>query len=230
MKKLFEKIIQLRNPNFKFDEGLNDYALFQFLWNQAWSMLRGLKLILLGKNPKAALLGRGVRFFNAPKINFGKFLKLGNHVYISALSKNGVTFGNNVGIGDFSRIIVSTSLNQVGDYIKIGDNVGIGEFAYRGGAGGLEIGNECIVGQYLSCHPENHVYDDINVSIRHQGVTRKGIKIGNNCWIGSKVTILDGVEIGDGSIIAAGAVVNKSFPANSIIGGVPAKLIKSRNE
>ena len=230
MKKIFERIIQLRNPNFKFDEGLNDYALFQFLWNQAWSMLRGLKLILLGKNPKAALLGRGVRFFNAPKINFGKFLKLGNHVYISALSKNGVTFGNNVGIGDFSRIIVSTSLNQVGDYIKIGDNVGIGEFAYLGGAGGLEIGNECIVGQYLSCHPENHVYDDINVSIRHQGVTRKGIKIGNNCWIGSKVTILDGVEIGDGSIIAAGAVVNKSFPANSIIGGVPAKLIKSRNE
>ena len=230
MKKLFEKIIQLRNPNFKFDEGLNDYALFQFLWNQAWSMLRGLKLILLGKNPKAALLGRGVRFFNAPKIKFGKFMKLGNHVYVSALSKNGVTFGNNVGIGDFSRIIVSTSLNQVGDYIKIGDNVGIGEFAYLGGAGGLEIGNECIVGQYLSCHPENHVYDDINVSIRHQGVTRKGIKIGNNCWIGSKVTILDGVEIGDGSIIAAGAVVNKSFPANSIIGGVPAKLIKSRNE
>ena len=230
MKKLFEKIIQLRNPNFKFDEGLNDYALFQFLWNQAWSMFRGLKLILLGKNPKAALLGRGVRFFNAPKIKFGKFMKLGNHVYVSALSKNGVTFGNNVGIGDFSRIIVSTSLNQVGDYIKIGDNVGIGEFAYLGGAGGLEIGNECIVGQYLSCHPENHVYDDINVSIRHQGVTRKGIKIGNNCWIGSKVTILDGVEIGDGSIIAAGAVVNKSFPANSIIGGVPAKLIKSRNE
>ena len=142
MKKLFEKIIQLRNPNFKFDEGLNDYALFQFLWNQAWSMFRGLKLILLGKNPKAALLGRGVRFFNAPKIKFGKFMKLGNHVYVSALSKNGVTFGNNVGIGDFSRIIVSTSLNQVGDYIKIGDNVGIGEFAYLGGAGGLEIGNE----------------------------------------------------------------------------------------
>lgn len=230
MKKLFEKIIQLRNPNFKFDQGLNDFALVQFLWIQAWSMLRGFKLLFFGKFPKGALFGRNVRFFNSPKIKFGRFLKLGNNVYISALSKNSVTFGDNVGIGDFSRIIVSTSLNQIGDYIKIGNNVGIGEFAYLGGAGGLEIGDECIIGQYLSCHPENHIYEDCNISIRHQGVTRKGIKIGNNCWIGSKVTILDGVEIGPGSIIAAGAVVNKSFPAYSIIGGVPAKLIKNRNE
>jgi acetyltransferase-like isoleucine patch superfamily enzyme len=97
-----------------------------------------------------------------------------------------------------------------------------------GGAGGLEIGDECIIGQYLSCHPENHVSGDLEVAIRHQGVTRKGIKIGPNCWIGSKVTILDGVEIGKGCIIAAGAVVTKSFPSNSVIGGVPAKLLKSR--
>lgn len=92
----------------------------------------------------------------------------------------------------------------------------------------LEIGDDCIVGQYLSCHPENHHYENLEIPIRMQGVYRKGIKIGKNCWIGSKVTILDGVEIGDGCIIAAGAVVNKSFPENSIIGGVPAKLLKSR--
>jgi acetyltransferase-like isoleucine patch superfamily enzyme len=125
-------------------------------------------------------------------------------------------------------VVVSTSLNQLGEFIKIGDNVGIGEFAYLGGAGGLEIGDGCIIGQYLSCHPENHNYQSLEKEIRHQGVSRKGIKIGANCWIGSKVSILDGVSIGEGSIIAAGAVVNKSFPDNSIIGGVPAKLIKSR--
>ncbi len=230
MKKIIEKIIQFRNPNFKFDASLTDFALFQFIWIQCWSLIRGFRLLLFFKNPKGALIGRNVRFFNLPKITFGKFLKLGSNVYISALSKSGVTFGNNVGIGDFSRVIVSTSLNDIGNSIKIGNNVGIGEFAYLGGAGGLEIGNDCIVGQYLSCHPENHNYEDVDIEIRHQGVNRKGIKIGNNCWIGSKVTILDGVEIGDGCIIAAGAVVNKSFPSNSIIGGLPAKLLKKRDE
>ena len=52
--------------------------------------------------------------------------------------------------------------------------------------------------------------------------------IGSNCWIGAKATILDGVHIGDGCIVAAGAVVTKSFPDNVIIGGVPAKIIKYR--
>jgi acetyltransferase-like isoleucine patch superfamily enzyme len=228
MKSIVQKIIQLRNPNFKFDEALNSGALIQFIWIQIGYLFRGLKVLFLLKKPKGMMLGKGVTFFNSSKIKWGKFLRLGNQVYVSALSKNGIQFGNNVSIGAFSRVIVSTSLNDIGDKIVIGNNVGIGEFAYLGGAGGLEIGDECIVGQYLSCHPENHNYDDITISIRHQGVSRKGIKIGKNCWIGSKVTILDGVEIGAGSIIAAGSVVTKSFDENSIIGGVPAKLLKSR--
>ena len=228
MKAIIQKIIQFRNPNFKFDEALNSRALFQFIWIQVWSIIRGLKVVLFLKNPKGMLLGKGVTFFNISKIHYGKFLRLGNQVYVSALSKNGIQFGDNVSIGAFSRVIVSTSLNEIGDKISIGNNVGIGEFAYLGGAGSLEIGDECIIGQYLSCHPENHNYQDTTISIRHQGVTRKGIKIGKNCWIGSKVTILDGVTIGNGSIIAAGSVVTKSFPENSIIGGVPAKLLKTR--
>ena len=137
MKKIIEKIIQFRNPNFKFDASLTDFALFQFIWMQCWSLIRGFRLLLFLKNPKGALIGRNVRFFNLPKITFGKFLKLVSNVYISALSKSGVTFGNNVGIGDFSRVIVSTSLNDIGNFIKIGNNVGIGEFAYLGGAGGF---------------------------------------------------------------------------------------------
>ena len=228
MKAIIQKIIQFRNPDFKFDEALNTRALFQFIWIQVWSIIRGLKVLLFLKNPKGMLLGKGVTFFNISKIHYGKFLRLGNQVYVSALSKNGIQFGDNVSIGAFSRVIVSTSLNEIGDKISIGNNVGIGEFAYLGGAGSLEIGDECIIGQYLSCHPENHNYQDTTISIRHQGVTRKGIKIGKNCWIGSKVTILDGVTIGNGSIIAAGSVVTKSFPENSIIGGVPAKLLKTR--
>ena len=103
----------------------------------------------------------------------------------------------------------------------------LGEFAYLGGAGGLEIGNDCVIGQYFSCHPENHQFEDSSKLIRLQGTTRKGIKIGNNCWIGAKVTILDGVTIGDNCVIAAGAVVTKSMPAGRLIGGVPAKVLKA---
>lgn len=228
MKMVIEKIIQSRNPNFKFDKALNSAALVQFLWIQTIAMIRGLKWIFLFKNPKGMLLGKGVSFFNFSKISFGKYLRLGNYVAVSALSKNGIQLGNNVSIGAYSRVIVSTSLDDIGDKIVIGNNVGIGEFAYLGGAGGLTIGDECIVGQYFSCHPENHNYENTSVSIRHQGVSRKGIKIGNNCWIGSKVTILDGVTIGSGCVIAAGSVVTKSFTENSIIAGVPAKLLKSR--
>jgi acetyltransferase-like isoleucine patch superfamily enzyme len=228
MKSVIEHIIRLRNPNFKLDPNLNSYAFLQFIWIQAWNMIRGLKFLFYFKNPKGALLGRNVRLFNSPKIQFGSFLKLGQQVYLSALGKKGIILGNNVSIGDYSRVIVSTSFDHLGEFIKIGDNVGIGEFAYLGGAGGLEIGDDCIVGQYLSCHPENHYADQSNIPIRLQGVYRKGIVIGSNCWIGSKVTILDGVNIGSGCIIAAGSVVTKSFEPNSIIGGVPAKLLKSR--
>jgi len=230
MKNLIERFIKFRNPDFRFDDNLNSAALYSFIWGQIWSLIRGWKLLFYFRNPKMAMMGKRITFFNLSKIRFGRFLKLGDQVFLSALGNEGITLGDNVGLGAFSRVIVSTSLNQIGTYIRIGNNVGIGEYAYLGGAGGLEIGDDCIVGQYFSCHPENHNYTDNKIPIRLQGVKRKGIVIGKNCWIGSKVTILDGVTIGQGCIIAAGSVVTKSFSANSIIGGVPAKILKTREQ
>jgi acetyltransferase-like isoleucine patch superfamily enzyme len=228
IRSLLEKIIRHRNPDFCLHSDISPATLFSFLQMNFWSLFRGWKFLFYGKNPKMALLGANVKFFNISKIRFGKYLKLGDHVFLSALGKEGIILGNNVGIGAFSRLVVSTTFNHPGEYIKLGNNVGIGEFAYLGGAGGLEIGDDCIVGQYFSCHPENHITEESNKLIRLQGVTRKGISIGPNCWIGSKVTILDGVSIGSGCIIAAGAVVTQSFPDQSVIGGVPSKLLKSR--
>lgn len=228
MKAVIKKIVRWRNPNFCIHPAINKVALLSFIWLNTISLIRGMKCLLYGKNPKMALFERGVKLFNTPKISFGKYLKLGQFVTISALGQEGVVLGDNVGIGAFSQVVVATSLSNPGAYIKLGNHVGIGEFAYLGGGGGLEIGNDCIIGQYFSCHPENHIATCLSLPIRQQGVRRKGIKIGDNCWIGSKVTILDGVEIGAGCIIAAGAVVNKSFPEHSIIGGVPAKILKSR--
>lgn len=225
---VLEKVIRMRNPRFRFHPELNSEAVHSFFWQQMWSLIRGLRWLLLMKNPRMALHGKGVRLYNSRRIRFRRFMKLGDGVLLSALGSEGISLGNNVGIGAYSRLVVSMSFDDPGKFIRIGNQVGIGEFAYLGGAGGLEIGDDCIIGQYLSCHPENHLADDPELPIRLQGVTRKGIRIGRNCWIGSKVTVLDGVELGDGCIVAAGAVVTRSFPGNSVIGGVPAKLLKQR--
>lgn len=90
--------------------------------------------------------------------------------------------------------------------IRIGKNVGIGEFSHIGGAGGVSIGDDTIIGSYFSVHPEEHIYADPQRLIREQGVTHKGIEIGSGCWIGAKVTILDGAKIGNGCVVAAGAL------------------------
>lgn len=146
---------------------------------------------------------------------------------VDCVSRDGIHFGRNVKIAAFSRLIASGTLSDLGIGIRIGDNVGVGEFAYIGGAGGVTIGADTIIGQYFSVHPENHVFDDPDVPIREQGVTRAGIEIGSGCWIGAKVTIIDGVKIGRNCVVAAGCVVTKSFPDHSLIGGVPGKLLKT---
>lgn len=226
LKSIITKIIQRKNSNFKFDKSVSSNMLLELLIDKSFNWIRSLKVVLRGQFYPMLFLGKNVQLSYCSNIQFGKWNQLEDHVYISALGKKPIQFGNNVRIGAFSRIITSTSFNKLGSDIRIGNNVGIGEFAYLGGGGGLEIGNDCIIGQYFSCHPENHNFQNTEELIRLQGVTRKGIKVGNNCWIGSKVTILDGVTIGDNCVIAAGAVVTKSMPANMVIGGVPSKVIK----
>ena len=123
--------------------------------------------------------------------------------------------------------IISSSFNNIGEFIKIEANVSLGEFSHLGGAGGLVIGKDTIIGQYFSTQPEKHNFMDMSKPIRLQGVNRVGIKIGNNCWIGSKVTIVDGVELGNNCVVAAGAVVTRSFADNVMVGGIPAKIIRN---
>ena len=214
------------NDNFSFDPQLSDYHLIFFVFQKGISFIRGLRILFVGKLPKLLFLGRSVRLLYQSKIILGRNITLHEGVLISALCNDVVSLGSNVNIGAYSRIVAATSFNNLGKYIYIGDNVGIGEFSYLGGGGGLCIGDDTIIGQYFSAHPENHIFLDKNILIRKQGVTRQGIKIGRNCWIGSKVTILDGVTIGNNCVIAAGAVVTRSFKDNLVIGGVPAIKIK----
>jgi acetyltransferase-like isoleucine patch superfamily enzyme len=227
MKNTIERIIRLRNPNFAFDKTVTIRMMVELIWDKSAMIIRSFLFhIIRLKTPKLCFFGVGVRFYNYNNISLGKWVKLDDYVFLGALGKGKLQIGNNSGIGAFSRVEISQSFNNIGSQITIGNNVGIGPYASLGGAGGLTIGDECIIGPYLSCHPENHNFENVDVSIRLQGVTRKGIIIGRNCWIGAKVSILDGVEVGHSCVIAAGAVVTKSYPDHSVIGGVPAKLIK----
>lgn len=159
---------------------------------------------------------------------FKKNLLVGEHCYINALSYNGVQLGQNVVIGKNTTIECSGSLRFLGKGLIVGDNVGLGSHGFYGCAGGIEIGSNTIIGNYVSFHSENHNYKDPNILIKKQGVSHKGIFVGENCWIGAKATILDGAYIGAGCVVAAGAVVRGCFPENVIIGGVPAKIIMKR--
>ena len=220
-------LIKIKNPAFTFDESVNNRLLVSLGWDKLVCLVRGWsKQLLFFRNPVMLLLGRRTRFFHFAGIRFGRMVQLGDYVYLNGMGRTGIFIDDHSSVGAFSRLVVSTSFNKTGSHIRIGKHVGIGEFAYIGGAGGLDIGDECIIGQYFSCHPENHVYSNNALSIRHSGVTRKGIRIGSNCWIGARVTILDDVHIGNHCVIAAGSVVTRDMPDHSVIGGIPARVMK----
>jgi acetyltransferase-like isoleucine patch superfamily enzyme len=93
----------------------------------------------------------------------------------------------------------------------------------------ITIGDHCLLGPNVVIRNANHGFADVEKPIRYQEKTVLEIKIGNNVWISANCVILGGVMIGDGSIIAAGSVLTKGdYPAYSIIGGVPARIIKKR--
>lgn len=112
--------------------------------------------------------------------------------------------------------------------ISIGEQTRIGPYTCLSGDRIL-IGNHCLIASHVSIYANNHVFDDPTRLIREQGNRYKGIVIEDDCWLGSGVRVVDGITIGQGSVIGAGAVVTKDVPPYSIAVGVPAKVIAQRS-
>lgn len=219
---------KIKGEDFIINNNVPVYYVLNFILNRVIMMLRG--IFLCNVNRKGFFfVGRNVILKCKSKIILGKNVVLDRNCYIDALSIKGIELGDNVSVGKNTTIECTGSLKFIGNGLTVGNNVGLGTHGFFGCAGGVLIGNDTIFGNFVSLHSENHNYESNELPIRLQGVNRKGIIIGNNCWIGAKVTILDGVNIQDGCIIAAGSVViSGEYLADSIYGGIPAKFIKKR--
>ena len=110
--------------------------------------------------------------------------------------------------------------------IKIGDKNYFNRNVMLDACGYIEIGSYNMFGPDIYITDSNHEFG-MGISPSSQPMQRGKVKIGNYCWIGAKVVILKDVKLGDYCVVGAGAVVTKSFPAGSVIGGVPAKLIRT---
>jgi acetyltransferase-like isoleucine patch superfamily enzyme len=150
-------------------------------------------------------------------------------VIVDGLSRNGIEIGDNVMIGPYC-VIRASSLTYLGEGVRIGKDSAMDAYSYIGAGGGVSIGESVIMGQHVSFHAENHRYDQTDVPIKLQGITRKGIVVEDDCWVGSNATFLDGAQVGRGCVIAAGAVVTGTIPPNSVVAGVPGRVIKTRNQ
>ncbi|VEI18106.1 Putative acetyltransferase SACOL2570 [Serratia plymuthica] len=171
--------------------------------------------------------GKKTRIIHANHLRAGSYCYIGDFSYINCLSKSGVELGDRVTIREFAWLQITSDTKNLGEGIKIGSETYIGPRCNLGAAAFLRIGERCQIGAGVSFIAENHEFSGQD-EIFNQGVTRKGITLGNDCWIGNNVIILDGVNIGDGVVIGAGAVVTKDISSFSVAVGNPARIIKTR--
>ena len=222
LKKLFQKLLNKSGKNYEIDSRIPNLLIFYTLSNRLLMLIRGFL-----KTGKKVYVGSNTKIYNSKNIAFGHSVTIGRLCVIDAFSSEKIVLGNCTKIGCFSTITSTSHFSKYGKGLKMGDNSAIGDYTHFGASGGITIGNDVIMGSYISFHSENHNYENVGKLIREQGVTSKGITLGNNIWVGAKVTFLDGSIVGNNSVVAAGAIVNGIFPDNVVIGGVPAKILKT---
>lgn len=161
----------------------------------------------------------------------GKNVKVEDYAEIHVLSQNGLHFGDYVTISRGVMIRPSSYYGgDLGAGLIIGDHSFIKPYGYVGCSGKVTIGKNVMFGPKCSIFAENHVFSDTDSGIKSQGVSQKDVIVEDDCWIGSNVTILDGITIGKGSVIGAGVLISKNVPAGSIVIDKRDKVIRNRNK
>lgn len=190
-----------------------------FVRGMLWSLLRL-------RRPRALLLGRHVQFVQAARLRNGHGVALGAFGYIDCSAEEGLNLADRVTIRERAWIQSRSGLNKRAAGLWIGERSYIGPNAVIGLGGPVRIGADVQIGAGFTLTAEAHVAD-AHGSFTGGEVSRVGVRIGDNCWFGNNVSVLDGVTIGEGCIIGAGSIVTRSIPAHSVAYGAPAKVTRT---
>lgn len=148
---------------------------------------------------------------------------MGRDVELTARRDMGhVRVGRFVWIGNGNAIRCHEGHLSIGDKTVFGSNNVVNCYL------DVEIGAECIFADWIYVTDFDHRFDDPNVPIRSQGIDTSPVRIGDGVWIGEKATILRGVTVGEGAVIGSHALVTTDVPPGAVVGGVPARVLKTR--
>jgi acetyltransferase-like isoleucine patch superfamily enzyme len=182
---------------------------------------------LFDQSGRKPVFGSGTRVRCPSKIRIGDSVVVSDGAVLDGRSRSdvGMELGDRCIVGHRALLLCKDGR------ISIGKDVGIGAYSglYAVGTNTLTIGNDCLIGPYTYFGGTRYHFDKLDVPMREQGHDlRGGIVVGDDCWFGAGVQVMDGVTIGRGSVIASGAVVTQDVDEFSVVGGVPARLIRRR--
>lgn len=187
------------------------------------SLIKWLRTHLTGNKWPHAVIGR-----RASIIGRRGTILLGIDAIVSDGAVVSTEEGGEIVMGERCEIHRGALLLSYGGRIQIGNDCSVNPYSILYGHGGLTLGNGVRIAAHTVIIPANHRFDDITRPIRQQPLSKKGITIEDDVWIGAGARILDGVVIHKGAIIGAGAVVTRDVPAFTVNAGVPCRVIADR--
>jgi acetyltransferase-like isoleucine patch superfamily enzyme len=164
----------------------------------------------------------GARIKGPRFIRLGRQCRIQSGCFIDAPGPHAVVLGERVHINRGAYLGAFAP-------VRIGDRTDINRNASIDARGAVTIGCDVLVGPYAQLIAYQHAFSSLDLPINVQGLVAGPISIGNDVWIGAGAIVLGDVTIGSGSIVGAGAVVTRSCPPYSILAGVPARIIGTRN-
>lgn len=188
--------------------------------------IRALLYRLIMRMDGIVAIENGVRLRFASQIRCGRNVYIDQGCYLHACP-GGISIGANSFIMHGAILHVYNFRNLPHAFIRIGTDSLIGELNVLRGQGGITIGNRVYTAPLVQMLAVNHVYDDPFRPIVEQGITAEGIEVRDDAWIGAGAIITDGVTIGEGAVVAAGAVVTEDVPPHAVVGGIPARVLRS---